>query len=94
MDDRAGPRGDAAHPERYSAMVAVGASAGLRQGELFGLGVDDIDFDGGVIRVARQVKLVSNRLLFAPPKYRRPEDLPRLVPMSDGLGENTQEPHD
>jgi integrase len=31
------------------------------------------------------VKIVASRLLFAPPKYRRPEDSPRIVPMSKGL---------
>jgi integrase len=75
----------AAHPERYRAIVAVGASAGLRQGELFGLAENDVDFDEGIIRVRRQVKLVRSRFLFGPPKYRRPEDEPRLVPMSESL---------
>lgn len=74
-----------AHPERYRAMIAVAASAGLRQGELFGLGVEDLDLDECVIRVGRQVKIVASRLLFAPPKYRRPEDPPRIVPISEGL---------
>lgn len=74
-----------AHPERYRALVAVGAGAGLRQGELLGLAVEDIDFDEGIIRVGRQVKIVASRLLFAPPKYRRPEDVPRIVPMSESL---------
>jgi integrase len=75
----------AAHLERYRTMIAVAASAGLRQGELFGLGIEDIDFDECVIRVGRQVKIVASRQLFAPPKYRRPEDPPRNVPMSESL---------
>jgi integrase len=75
----------ATHPERYRALVAVGAGAGLRQGEMLGLAVEDLDFGEGIIRVGRQVKIVTSRLLFAPPKYRRPEDAPRPVPMSAGL---------
>jgi integrase len=81
----------AAHPERYRALVAVGAGAGLRQGELLGLAEDDVDFDEGIIRVGRQVKMVRSRFLFGPPKYRRPEDEPRLVPMSESLATEIKE---
>ena len=74
-----------AHPDRYRAMVAVAASAGLRQSELFALTPDDIDFDGLSVRVLRQVKIVYNKFLFAPPKYRGDEDPGRMVPISAGL---------
>jgi integrase len=70
-----------AHPERYRAMPAVGASAGLRQGEIFGLAVDDIDFLRRTIHVVRHVKYVRNQLVFAPPKYGSGRD----VPLSDAL---------
>ena len=70
-----------AHPERYSALPAVGAAAGLRQGEIFGLAVDDIDFLRRTIHVVRQVKYVRNQLVFAPPKYGTGRD----VPLSDAL---------
>jgi len=69
----------AAHPERYRALPAVGAAAGLRQGEIFGLAVDDIDFLRRTIHVVRQVKYVRNQLVFAPPKYGTGRD----VPLSD-----------
>ncbi len=70
-----------AHPDRYRAVGAVGAAAGLRQGEIFGLAVDDIDFLRRTIHVVRQVKYVRNQLVFAPPKYGTGRD----VPLSDAL---------
>jgi integrase len=70
-----------AHPERYGALPAVGAAAGLRQGEIFGLAVDDVDFLRRTIHVVRQVKYVRNQLVFAPPKYGTGRD----VPLSDAL---------
>jgi integrase len=73
------------HPDRYRAMVAVAAGAGLRQSELFGLAPDDIDFDDLAVQVTRQVKIVYNKFLFAPPKYRGDEDPARIVPISAGL---------
>lgn len=60
-------------------MPAVAAAAGLRQGEIFGLAVDDIDFLRRTIHVVRQVKYVRNQLVFAPPKYGTGRD----VPLSD-----------
>ena len=70
-----------AHPARYRALPAVGAAAGLRQGEIFGLAVDDVDFLRRTIHVVRQVKYVRNQLVFAPPKYGTGRD----VPLSDAL---------
>jgi integrase len=70
-----------AHPSRYRALPAVAAAAGLRQGEVFGLSVDDVDFLRRTIHVVRQVKYVRNQLVFAPPKYGTGRD----VPLSDAL---------
>lgn len=53
---------------RFRAMVDVGAGAGMRQGEVFGLADEDIDPDAEVIHVRRQVKKVGAKLVFAPPK--------------------------
>jgi integrase len=55
-------------PEQYATLVDVGAGCGLRQGEIFGLAVDEIDFLGGVVHVIRQVKMIGSHLVFAPPK--------------------------
>jgi integrase len=66
----------AALPERYQILVVLAAGCGLRQGEAFGLGVDDIDFLRGVIHVRRQVKLIHSRQVFAPPKGGKERDVP------------------
>jgi integrase len=64
------------------AMVDAGAGAGLRQGEIFGLAVDDIEFLGGrVIHVRRQVRKIGRALVFSPPKRGKTRD----VPLSDSL---------
>lgn len=72
----------AAHPERYRAIPVVAAGVGLRQGEVFGLRVEDVDFLGRKLHVRKQVKLLHGRPTLAPPKggkgarFRRPMSLP------------------
>ncbi|MFJ8185187.1 tyrosine-type recombinase/integrase [Streptomyces sp. NPDC096105] len=67
----------AALPENYRALVNVAAGCGLRQGEVFGLAVEDVDFLGGVVHVVRQVKLLQrHRPVFAPPKGGKERDVP------------------
>jgi integrase len=46
----------AALPDRYRAIMAAVAGLGLRQGECFGLAVDDVDFLRGVVHVRRQTR--------------------------------------
>lgn len=59
----------AAMPDRYRALILVGAAAGLRQGEALGLTVGNVDFLRREIRVVQQLKLVVGREPFlAPPK--------------------------
>ena len=41
---------------------------GLRQSELFGLSVDEVDFLRRMVHVRQQVKLIRGQLYFAPPK--------------------------
>ncbi|MEU1761005.1 tyrosine-type recombinase/integrase [Micromonospora sp. NPDC005223] len=67
--------------QRYRAMVDLGAGCGLRQGEILGLGVDDIDLDAGWVHVSRQVKLVRSRLVFGLPK----NDRDRRIPLPDSV---------
>ncbi|MEI8406420.1 MULTISPECIES: tyrosine-type recombinase/integrase [unclassified Kribbella] len=62
-------------------MASVGAASGLRQGELFGLAEQDVDFNEMVIRVRRQVKKLGRNFVFALPK----NDTERTVPMSEGV---------
>lgn len=71
-----------AMPPRFQAMIDLGYGAGMRQGEMFGLAVDDVDFLGKQeIRVLRQVKIVNNKLIFALPKGGKT----RSVPIDDDL---------
>lgn len=66
----------AALDTRYRAMVDVGAGCGLRQGEIFGLPVENINVATGWIHVGNQVKLVNGRMVFAPPKRGKERDVP------------------
>ncbi|MBG0856256.1 site-specific integrase [Streptomyces spinoverrucosus] len=64
-------------PDAYQEMVSVGAGCGLRQGEIFGLAVDDVDFLGGTVHVVRQVKLIQGKhAVFGPPKGGKERDVP------------------
>ncbi|MEV5675400.1 tyrosine-type recombinase/integrase [Streptomyces sp. NPDC052179] len=75
----------AALPERYRVLVEPAAGCGLRQGEVFGLAVEDVDFLGGVVHVVRQVKLLRNRPVFAPPKGGKERDVPLPDSVADAL---------
>jgi integrase len=55
-------------PRRYRLALDVGAGCGARQGEIFGLSPDDVDFDGGWLHIRRQVKRVRGRAVFGLPK--------------------------
>ena len=70
-------------PDRYRALADVGRGLGLRQGEAFGLAVEDVDFMRRVVHVRRQVKRLGNSLVFAPPKGGKERDVP--LPGSVGL---------
>ncbi|MCX4664709.1 tyrosine-type recombinase/integrase [Streptomyces uncialis] len=63
-------------PGRYRAGVDLGGGCGLRQGEVFGLPVDEVDFLGGWLHVAYQIKLVRGKPVFAPPKGGKERDVP------------------
>ncbi|WP_345337142.1 site-specific integrase [Planotetraspora kaengkrachanensis] len=63
----------------------IGAGCGLRQGEIFGLPLDEVDFDEGWMRVAYQVKLINGRLVFAPPKREKERDVPLPARVAEAL---------
>ncbi|MFG2822643.1 tyrosine-type recombinase/integrase [Kitasatospora sp. NPDC048365] len=65
-------------PASFRAGGAVGVGCGLRQGEIFALTEDDIDFEGGWLHVNQQIRIVGTKLVFALPKG----DKIRSVPMS------------
>ena len=55
--------------DRYLVAVDLAVGLGLRQGEVFGLSPDDVDFLRESVEVRRQVKLLSGtKLLFRLPK--------------------------
>ena len=63
--------------ERYELAVDLGVGAGLRQGEVFGLGEDDFDFELGVVHVLRQVQWsAKGRPYFCLPKGDKTRDVP------------------
>ncbi|WP_461694537.1 tyrosine-type recombinase/integrase [Streptomyces sp. DT18] len=66
----------AAIDERVRLAVDLGVGAGLRQGEVFGLAWEDIDFGAMVIHVQRQIKKVGSKLVFALPKGNKTRTVP------------------
>lgn len=55
-------------PSRYRAIAVVAAGCGLRQGEVFGLRVADVEFLRHRLRVEQQIKIVRNQLTTDRPK--------------------------
>ncbi|MEV0574401.1 site-specific integrase [Streptomyces sp. NPDC050392] len=72
-------------PPRYRTMVDTGAGCGLRQGEIVGLAEDALDFEQGILRVVRQVKLIQGKAVFAPPKCNRERDVPLPSSVAEAL---------
>jgi integrase len=81
----------AALPTRYRAMVDLGAGCGLRQGEIFGLSADEIDFDSGWLHIAYQVKDANGHLVFGPPKRSKERDVPLPNRVARVLKEHMEE---
>jgi integrase len=67
--------------DRFRLVCAVGAGCGLRQGEILGLSLDDIDEDGTTLHVQRQIRVVGRTLVFALPKGGKT----RRIPLSSGV---------
>ena len=75
----------AALPEHLAAIVDAGTGLGLRQSEIFGLSVDEINFLRRQVDVRRQVKIVGGRLVFAVPKGKKERDVPLSGPTAGAL---------
>jgi integrase len=75
----------AAMDGRYEAMADCGAGLGLRQGEIFGLPLDAVDFLRRTVRVRMQIRIVGYRTVFAPPKGGRERDVPLPSTVSSAL---------
>lgn len=76
----------AALPDSNRAMVDLAAGCGMRQGEVFGLAVDQVDFAEGAVHVVRQVRLIRNRPVFSLPKGGKT----RSVPLPDSVAKSLQ----
>ncbi|MCX5407139.1 site-specific integrase [Streptomyces sp. NBC_00335] len=75
-------------PARYRAMADLGSGCGLRQGEIFGLPVDEVGFLTGWLHVGFQVKRVHGTLVFAPPKRGKVRDVPLPKTVAHALTEH------
>jgi len=64
------------HDSRFRAIPVLGAGCGLRQGEVFGLQVEDIDFLKRRVLVRRQVKIIEGVPVLAAPKGKREREVP------------------
>jgi integrase len=73
-----------AHPDSLRLLPIIGSTCGLREGELFGLAEEDIDFDEGLLRVRRQLKKLGKHHVFGLPK----NDRERVVPLSSWTAQN------
>ena len=71
-------------PERLAAMTYLGAVTGMRQGELFGVALDDVGFLPRMVNVSVQVIQLGTGLAFAPIKNRKTKHVPvagNVVPL-------------
>ncbi|MEW2558269.1 tyrosine-type recombinase/integrase [Streptomyces griseorubiginosus] len=81
----------AALPRRFRAMVDAGGGCGMRQGEIFGLPVDEVGFLTGWLHVSFQVKLINGLQVFAPPKGGKVRDVPLPQHVSHALSAHMKE---
>lgn len=66
----------AALAERFQAMVDVGGGCGLRQGEIFFLAEDAVNYETGWVHVGCQVEVANGHLVFGLPKRGKERDVP------------------
>ncbi|MEV0039036.1 tyrosine-type recombinase/integrase [Streptomyces sp. NPDC050804] len=82
-------------PERYKALVDCGRGLGMRQGEIFGLSPDDIDWehpDGPMVHIQRQVAHDGPVLVFDRPKGGDDDDpKDRWVELDDAVAQALKE---
>ncbi|PZT72261.1 MULTISPECIES: tyrosine-type recombinase/integrase [unclassified Streptomyces] len=63
-------------PEHLRATVDAASGCGLRQGEVFGLSMDELDYEGGWLSVQHQLKRIRGKFVFALPKGGKTRDVP------------------
>ena len=72
-------------PNRFRAMVDVAGGCGQRQGEVFALAEDAVNFDTQTLHIVQQVKIVRGQLVFAPPKCNKLRDVPLPNTVAEAL---------
>jgi len=75
-------------PARHAVIPWLGAGTGQRQGEMFGLAVDDVDFLRRVVHVRRQVRIVAGKQCYAPVKNSKAHDVPLSASLAPVLAEH------
>jgi integrase len=79
---------EAVKGDRLEALYRVAVSLGLRQGEALGLRWQDIDLEGGELRVSRALQRVNGRLELVEPKTKKSN---RPVPLPAALVERLRQ---
>lgn len=79
------------HPKEFRAVPVLGAGCGLRQGEIMGLTLDDVDFLRRVVRVRQQLRRVGRHTVLAAPKGGREREVPLPDVVSVTLAEHVRE---
>lgn len=80
----------AALPERLRATVDTAGGCGLRQGEVFGLSEDELDYEGGWLGVRHQLKRIRGKFVFALPKGGKVRDVPLPKAVASALREHSE----
>jgi len=78
-------------PGHLAALPYLGSACGMRQGELFGAALGDLDFLRKIMHVDVQVKYVAGCLFFAPVKNRKTRDVPVADPVIPVLAEHVRQ---
>jgi integrase len=78
-------------PGHLAALPYLGSACGMRQGELFGVTLGDLDFLRKIMHVDVQVKYVAGCLFFAPVKNRKTRDVPVADPVIPVLAEHVRQ---
>ncbi|WP_409236709.1 tyrosine-type recombinase/integrase [Streptomyces sp. PA5.6] len=81
----------AALPRRYQASVDMGSGCGLRQGEIFGLSEDELDYEGGWLNVQHQLKRIRGKYVFALPKGGKVRSAPLPSSVATALRAHSEE---
>ena len=75
-------------PARWRPMADAGALCGMRQGEILGFAVEDIDFLRRTVQVRRQIKIVAGKMVFALPKGGKTRSVPLAARASESFAEH------